>query len=86
MRSANLKLMERQAPFRWALVNGSPQMVTVLVPVFSERDEHGCTTRVGWQHAKGARCNGDGTASVAFWSEQHRDWRFASAANGRPGH
>jgi len=72
----NRKLMADGAKHRWAIVNGQAQSVTVLEPIFSDMDAQGCRRVTGYQTAKRARCNGDGTVSVAFWSELHHDWVF----------
>ncbi len=72
----NRKLMAEGARHRWAIVNGQAQSVTVLEPIFSDMDAQGCRRVTGYQQAKRARCNGDGTVSIAFWSDKHRDWTF----------
>ena len=76
-RERNLRLMAEGSKVRWAKdVTGVWRIADVLEPVFGDMGP-GLTRKViGWQPARHARCNGDGTATIAFWSEQKRGWVF----------
>ena len=77
LRGQNLKLMAENAEHRWVIdKGGQPKTVTVQERVLGEMDAYGCRKVIGYRPSERARCNGDGTVSVAFWSDRQRAWVF----------